>query len=676
MTDIGSPIFQWLNLHPHLAGIATFIISTAESVAIIGTIIPGSVMMTAIGALAGAGVIPLWSTLIWAILGAIAGDGISYWAGRYFNNRLPLCWPFRSYPTLLENGERFFHRYGSMSVFIGRFVGPVRALVPLVAGMLGMSPLRFTIANVLSAIGWAPIYMLPGILLGAASLELPPDVAVHALLVLLLTCLFIVFCFWLLFSVLHLINRQIDFGLTRIWNKLRASRRLHSITTVLQHHDNHKTHGQLVLAFYVLCAISALAWLMHIIMATGAIHIFANHVTFFFCRSLRAPDWDRWMLALTFLGDKMVLLPLSVTLAAWLFCTKRIHTAIHVLLLGLLTAGSVVVLKHIAHSPRPWGVLHNPEDFSFPSGHVTCATVFWFAIALLVIRSLNLRYGRRLFYWFAGLLVLAISFSRLYLGAHWLTDVSGSWLTGAIILMIVLLSWNRRKETRPLRPTGIITVIILTLLCTYSFALYRHFAKQLQDAQPVAWSKHITTEAAWWNQQSAHLPFYRINRFGLPQQIFNLQWQGNLTNIQHTLLAQGWQLPPANTWIDALHRITDIESNEHLPMVAPLYRDEKPVLVLIKQNKTSNQPLVVLRLWAAGMHFSDTTQPLWTGTVEVIPRTYSWLFGDTPHTVVLSRDYLFSSPTPDWQVQTRIARSEHDHHRHIQPMLLIRSIHY
>jgi membrane protein DedA with SNARE-associated domain len=160
MSD-ASPIFQWLNNHPNFAGLVTFLISAGESVAIIGTIIPGSVMMTAIGALAGAGVIPLWSTIFWAIIGAIVGDGISYWIGFYFKDQLHYVWPFKQYPYLLGNGESFFRNHGGMSVFIGRFVGPVRALVPLVAGMLGVKPIRFAVANIASAIGWAPAYMLP-----------------------------------------------------------------------------------------------------------------------------------------------------------------------------------------------------------------------------------------------------------------------------------------------------------------------------------------------------------------------------------------------------------------------------------------------------------------------------------------------------------------------------------
>src|SRR5690348_3961093 len=107
MSDVISPLLQWLNVNPELAGLATFIISAGESVAILGTIVPGSVMMTAIGVLAGAGVIPFWGTICWAILGAIVGDGISYWIGHYFKDRLKKIWPFRRYPGLLKSGEAF-----------------------------------------------------------------------------------------------------------------------------------------------------------------------------------------------------------------------------------------------------------------------------------------------------------------------------------------------------------------------------------------------------------------------------------------------------------------------------------------------------------------------------------------------------------------------------------------
>ena len=114
MSDIITPVLQWLNQHPQLAGLATFCISASESVAIIGSIVPGSLMMSAIGALAGAGIVPLWPIVIWAILGAIVGDGMSYWIGHHFKDRLRYIWPFKRYPNILESGERFFHAHGGL----------------------------------------------------------------------------------------------------------------------------------------------------------------------------------------------------------------------------------------------------------------------------------------------------------------------------------------------------------------------------------------------------------------------------------------------------------------------------------------------------------------------------------------------------------------------------------
>ncbi len=254
MSDVVSPLLQWLNTNPEWAGVATFVISAAESVAIIGTIVPGSIMMTALGALAGAGVIPLWGTIFWAILGAIVGDGISYWIGHYFKTNLRRVWPFRSYPYLLDSGEKFVRKHGAMSVFIGRFVGPVRALVPLAAGMLGMKPYKFLIANVASAIGWAPSYMLPGILLGAASLELPPDIAIHVILVLLLITLFIMMCLWFVYKLIQHAQTQIDQTQSSIWRYLKKSKTLSPATYLLKHHDTNKPHGQLNLFIYFLIA--------------------------------------------------------------------------------------------------------------------------------------------------------------------------------------------------------------------------------------------------------------------------------------------------------------------------------------------------------------------------------------------------------------------------------------
>lgn len=639
MPDLLSPLFQWLNVHPHLSGFVVFIISAAESVAIIGTIIPGTVMMTAIGTLAGAGVMPLWSTIMWAILGAVVGDGISYWIGHYFQDRLHYIWPFRSYPSLLESGEAFFHKHGGMSVFIGRFVGPVRALVPLVAGMLGMKPLRFTVANVASAIGWAPAYMFPGIVLGAASLELPPDIAVHLILMLLLVSLFIALCLWLIRTLLIMINTQIDQFLNWIWDNLDKSRYFHPVAYMLRHHNKSVKHGQLTLAFYFILTCVAFWYLAAYILLNGSQNLTINSAFFHLFRSLRTPTNDDIMIFITLLGDKKVLLPLIVTLFSWLAWSKRWHTAWHVLGFGILTASSILIIKNIIHSTRPWGIFSSPETFSFPSGHTTLATAFYIAIALLLISACNIK-RRWPLYTLIGTIIIAVSASRLYLGAHWFTDVLGGWLLGIAIIILVTLSYNRKAENR-ISPKGLILTILLTLSVTFSIVGYTSFNQMKLNYAPLDWPTHTLSINAWWQQQGENLPSYRVSRIGMPAELLNLQWLGDLSEIKEILLQQGWQAPPERNWASILYRVMDVKSTEHVPLLSPLYLDKKPVLVLTKKINGEKR-LVVLRLWSSNIILKNSKQPLWVGSIGVVPRTYSWLFNHKHKELKLTPVILFA----------------------------------
>ena len=185
------PFFDWLHIHPHLAGFAVFLISLGESIAIFGLLVPGSVVMTAIGALMGAGILPIYPMIAWAITGAILGDVFSFYLGSYFHQKIRNRWPFTHYPQVLNKGENFFKKHGGKSVFLGRFAGPIRPVIPLIAGMLNMKPLRFFMADIPAAIAWAPTYMLPGILLGELSLRLQPEVATQFLLIIFAGLIFL-----------------------------------------------------------------------------------------------------------------------------------------------------------------------------------------------------------------------------------------------------------------------------------------------------------------------------------------------------------------------------------------------------------------------------------------------------------------------------------------------------
>ena len=213
------PFIDWLQANPGLATLTVFCISCAESLAIIGLFIPGTIIMPAIGGMVGAGVLPAYWIIIGAILGAIAGDSFSYWLGYRYHSQIRSYWPFNRVPKVLNHGEHFFNKYGGLSVFIGRFVGPVRPIIPVIAGMLSMSPSRFVLANIFSAIAWALVYMAPGMLLGAISQELAPHVAAHLLIILAVATLIIWCVSWLVNKLWNYLYQSFELLCKGLWQK-------------------------------------------------------------------------------------------------------------------------------------------------------------------------------------------------------------------------------------------------------------------------------------------------------------------------------------------------------------------------------------------------------------------------------------------------------------------------
>ena len=94
-----------------------------------------------------AGALNFWPIWIAGSLGAALGDWLSYWIGRKLEYRVQHIWPLSRHPDLIPKGEAFVKKWGVLGIFIGRFFGPLRASVPLVAGIFEMPFWRFQIAN-------------------------------------------------------------------------------------------------------------------------------------------------------------------------------------------------------------------------------------------------------------------------------------------------------------------------------------------------------------------------------------------------------------------------------------------------------------------------------------------------------------------------------------------------
>lgn len=166
MDDVAQPLLDFIKAHSDWAALVMFVTAFGESFAFLSLLFPGTTVLVAAGTLLSAGTLPYPSILIGAIFGAVFGDAVSYWLGRNFGGGIARVWPFSRHPELLSRGILFFERHGGKSVFIGRFFGPVRAVVPLAAGIMQMPRGRFWLANVISALVWAPMLLLVGDVVG------------------------------------------------------------------------------------------------------------------------------------------------------------------------------------------------------------------------------------------------------------------------------------------------------------------------------------------------------------------------------------------------------------------------------------------------------------------------------------------------------------------------------
>src|SRR5947209_11856607 len=136
MTFYFEGLVDYVQVHPQVAVAAVFLLALSEAVPVIGTVVPGSTLILAISALATTADISPWPLLVAAVLGAIAGDGLSFWFGHRFHRQILKGWPVNRFPRLIERSAIVIRRYGLASVFLARFTAVVRAFVPLVAGIL------------------------------------------------------------------------------------------------------------------------------------------------------------------------------------------------------------------------------------------------------------------------------------------------------------------------------------------------------------------------------------------------------------------------------------------------------------------------------------------------------------------------------------------------------------
>lgn len=159
-------IIEFVRTHEVWAAPVVGVLAFAESLAFISLLIPAWAVLVAMGVLIGETGINFWPILAAGAVGAALGDWVSYWIGIKVGPAVANIWPLSRNPGLIPRGERFVKRWGSLAIFIGRFFGPLRAGVPLVAGIFLMPWWRFQIANFVSAFVWVAVVLTFGDVVG------------------------------------------------------------------------------------------------------------------------------------------------------------------------------------------------------------------------------------------------------------------------------------------------------------------------------------------------------------------------------------------------------------------------------------------------------------------------------------------------------------------------------
>lgn len=429
MSDFFTPLFDWLALHPHWLGASVFLIILIECVALIGVIWPGVVLVFSAALLAGQAGMSLWPLFLLAWLAAALGNGGSYLLGTRLQGgarSLPLL---RKHPHWLARAEIHLSSYGAASLMAGHFVGPLRPVLPLLAGMLQMPARRFFLVNVMAAGIWSFSAVLPGWLTGAALDSTPPE---H---------------FW---SQASLVG--VGFGLLAM--------------VALWFGRNARPQRFLWLA---LLSGVLLAALLSYWPALSVFDLYLQQLAL----ASSGPVLDRVLLVFTQFGDVklQILLDglLCILLLSWRAYPALIFAA------GSLMGSTVLnaILKKLVGRIRPELLPQALDGYSMPSGHSVRSFAFCLVIAVLLGLG-RPRQQRMILLLLALLPASLVAFSRVYLTAHWPTDVLAGSLLAVFSCTAMLAAQGRQQPVQALpRPfwltLGGLSLCLFLLFVLWSF---------------------------------------------------------------------------------------------------------------------------------------------------------------------------------------------------------------
>lgn len=617
LSDFFNNLVTWVGNHPVAAGIVIFLVAFCDSVIILGVIVPALPILFAIGVLIGLGEISGPYAVACAALGAMAGDGLSYWVGRRWGHGLRLVWPFSKYPQLLDRGENLFRRNAVKSILVARYVGAIRPFVPAIAGIAHMPLRSYLPVSAAACLSWGALFLAPGWVFGA-SYDAVAAVADRLALVLggLLVALALVWA--VVLYTYRWFDNHANLLLARALRWTSAHPRLGRYAAAL---IDPSRPGSPSLAILAVCLI-AIGWAFFALLTTVLmrgeplaldLHVYELMI------SLRNPLADRLMAGLASIGDAMVLIPAAGLAMAWLMWRRRSIAAMH--WLAALAFGLVLtaLLERVINMPQP-PTAHS--GFGFPSMSVTMTTITFGFFAVLIARELPGR-TRVWPYMVAAVVTTLLGFARIYLGAHWLSDVVGGMLLGIVWLLALGIAYRRHVERSFwMRPLALVFYVSFAIAALWHAP--RAVDPLLASFTPPPPTRQLAHQA-WWQSDWAQLPARRNERDSELRWPLHVQVAGPLAPLSQALQAHGWAVQPQADWTATLGLLDDDTPAHAQPVLPATLGTEAESLLLRRQ--IDDTRLEVLRLWAAPAVLDDGTA-LWVGTAQTLVYTQPFgLFG-------------------------------------------------
>jgi len=440
-----------------------FLFPALEASAFVGFIFPGEIAVILGGVVASQGRAPLWAVIVAAIFGAVIGDSLGYLIGKRWGRHI-LRGTIGHLPIIrthldehLASARAYVRRRKGSAVLFGRFTAGLRVLVPGLAGMSDVHYPSFLLYNVLGGAAWGGGFAALGYLAGASYKHVEKIAGRIGLLLLVVVVLGLI-----LSRVLKrlkvrsmrleaLADRMAGLPSSR-WVRRRYARQLAWVRARLNTEDPRGFWLTLTVA------IGALAgWVFAGLTQDVIGHDEAARVD---------PDVLRWVLAhrtgwltsfmkvVTWLGSTAVIVPLLVISATILILRRQDWRRSALLALALGGAiGLYDIVKAAVGRVRPptsvW--IGHYTGGAFPSGHATQSIAFYGMLAIVASARAS-GHARALLWASAVLIVLLVGASRIYLGAHWMSDVLGGWSLGvawlSVLLGVDILTWARGRGDR------------------------------------------------------------------------------------------------------------------------------------------------------------------------------------------------------------------------------------